>query len=141
VAKIAEQERRQEEELVESVIGQALAGGMAVLGVDDVVLAVNERRVHRLVLEEDFEGTGWLCRNCDAIGVTHTDRCAYCAGDLAWVKELGEELASRVMADDGEVEVVPRHRRLHAYRGIAATLRQASAARGLGTNEATAPMS
>jgi peptide subunit release factor 1 (eRF1) len=141
VAKIAEQERRKEEEIVESAIGQALRGGMAVLGTDNVVLAVNERRVHRLILEEGFEGTGWLCRNCDALGNDHPDRCTYCQGDLAWVKELGEELASRVLANDGEVEIVPRHRKLHAYKGIAATLRQASVARGLGTSEASAPMS
>ena len=140
VEKIAEQERVQEQEIVESAIGQALRGGMAVLGTDDVILAVNERRVHRLILEEGFEGTGWMCRNCNAIGNTHPEKCTYCNGELAWVKELGEELASRVLADDGHVEVVPQHPKLHAYKGVAATLRQAVASRGLGTSEASAPM-
>jgi peptide subunit release factor 1 (eRF1) len=141
VEKLAEQERRQEEELVEGAIGQALRGGLAVVGTDNVVLAVNQRRVRRLILEEGFEGTGWLCRNCNAIGNDHPERCTYCSGELAWVKELGEELASRVLADDGDVEIVPRHPRLHAYKGVAATLRQAVASRGLGTSEASAPMS
>jgi peptide subunit release factor 1 (eRF1) len=136
--KLAEHERAVEQELVESAVGQALGGGLAVLGPEDVVLAVNERRVHRLILEEDFERSGWMCRNCNALGISHADRCSYCNGDLAWVKELGEEIASRVMADDGEVEVVPHTPRLHTYRGVAATLRQAGR-RGLGMDEAHAP--
>jgi hypothetical protein len=43
-----------EAEVVEHVIREALRGGLAVLGPEDVVLAVNERRVYRLILEEDL---------------------------------------------------------------------------------------
>jgi hypothetical protein len=136
--KLAEHERRAEERLVESAVGQALGGGLAVLGPEDVVLAVNERRVHRLILEEDFARSGWMCRNCNALGISHAERCGYCDGELAWVKELGEEIASRVMADDGEVAVVPHTPRLHSYRGVAATLRQAGR-HGLGVDAAHAP--
>jgi peptide subunit release factor 1 (eRF1) len=138
VQKLAEHERRAEVQLVESAVGQALGGGLAVLGPEDVVLAVNERRVHRLILEEDFDRSGWMCRNCDALGISHAQRCSYCDGDLAWVKDLGSEIASRVMLDDGEVEVVPRTPRLHAFRGVAATLRQAKR-HGLGVDRAHAP--
>jgi Bacterial archaeo-eukaryotic release factor family 10 len=134
---LAAKERESENEAIEQALGQAKRGGLAVLGPDDVVLAVNERRVHRLILEDDFERSGWLCRNCNAIGVNHTDKCTYCSGDLAWVKEIGEELASRVMADDGDVEIVPHDRRLHSYHGVAAMLRQASG--GFGSDEKRAP--
>jgi peptide subunit release factor 1 (eRF1) len=139
VAFVAEQERRQEHEIVENCVGQALRGGLAVVGTEDVVLAVNERRVHRLVMSETFTGSGWMCRNCDAIGVNHVQRCAFCEGELAWVKELNEELASRVLADDGQVEIVPRGGRIDGYGGVGAQLRQATASRGLGRSEASAP--
>ena len=125
VSKLAEHERRVEAEAVEHVIGEALRGGMAVLGPEDVVLAVNERRVHRLVLEEDFERSGWRCRNCAALGTTHDEVCSFCQGPLARVEALGEELMGRVIVEDGEVEVVAHTNRLHSYDGVAALLRQA----------------
>ena len=136
VEKLAERERRAEAEQVEHAIGEAMRGGLAVLGPEDVVLAVNQRRVHRLILEEDFERSGWRCRNCGALGTTHDEVCSFCQGPLARVDALGEELAGRVLAEDGEVEVVAHSNRLHSYAGVAALLRQA---KGTGLSGATPP--
>ncbi len=125
---VIEAERRKEREVVDAAIGQALrGGGRAVLGPEDVVMAANERRVHRLVIEEDFQRPGWRCQNCNAIGTTHHDSCPYCQGPLTTVSKLDEELVARVLADDGEVEVVPHTPKLHSYDGVAAMLRQARA--------------
>ena len=138
VAKLAEHERKAEAEAVEHAIGEALRGGHAVLGPEDVVLAVNEQRVQRLIVEEDFERSGWRCRNCGALGMTHEELCSFCRGPLARVDALGEELVGRVLASDGEVEVVAHTNRLHSYRGVAALLRQAKA-KGLSGREREAP--
>jgi len=126
VDKVVEHERAAEGKEVERVVGEALRGGLAVLGPEDVVLAVNERRVHRLILEEDFERSGWRCRNCGALGTTHDEVCSFCQGPLARVDALGEELVGRVLAEDGEVEVVAHTNRLHPYGRVAALLRQAN---------------
>ena len=127
VQKVLAHERSAEAEQVEHAIGEALRGGLAVLGAEDVVLAVNERRVHRLILEEDFEKSGWRCRNCQALGMNHDEVCSFCQGPLARVDSLGEELIGRTLAEDGEIEVVSHNHRLHAYHGVAALLRQAHA--------------
>jgi peptide subunit release factor 1 (eRF1) len=140
VQKIVEHERAAEAKQVEHVIGEALRGGLAVLGPDDVVAAVNQRRVHRLIVEEDFQRSGWRCRNCGALGTNHDQVCSFCQGPLAWVEALGEELVGRVLAEDGEVEVVAHTNRLHSYRGVAALLRQAKA-KGLAGREQEAPRS
>ena len=140
VQKIIEHERAAEAHAVEHAVGEALRGGMAVLGPDDVVSAVNQRRVHRLILEEDFERSGWRCRNCGALGTNHDELCSFCQGPLAWVEALGEELVGRVLAEDGEVEVVAHTNRLHSYLGVAALLRQTKA-KGLAGREAEAPRS
>lgn len=126
VERVVEHERAAEARQVERVVGEALRGGLAVLGAEDVVLAVNERRVHRLILEEDFERSGWRCRNCSALGATHDEVCSFCQGPLARVDALGEELAGRVLAEDGEVEVVAHTNRLHSYGRVAALLRQSN---------------
>ncbi|MFL5261642.1 MAG: hypothetical protein ACJ79L_04445 [Anaeromyxobacteraceae bacterium] len=138
VRKIAEHELASEAKQVEHAIGEAMRGGLAVLGPEDVVLAVNERRVHRLILEEDFERSGWRCRNCGALGMNHDEVCSFCQGSLARVDALGEELVGRVLAEDGEVEVVAHTNRLHSYKGVAALLRQ-SKANGLAGREAIRP--
>jgi hypothetical protein len=123
---VAEHDKRREHELVDSVVGQALRGGLAVLGVDDVVQALNQGRVHRLVLEEDLERTGWRCDNCDALGITDNETCPYCAGALRAVPNLAEALIARTFAEQGEVEIVAHGNKLHSYRGVGAFLRQTS---------------
>jgi peptide subunit release factor 1 (eRF1) len=127
VEKVIAHERAAEAAQVEHAIGEAMRGGLAVLGAEDVVLAVNERRVHRLILEEDFERSGWRCRNCGALGMNHDEVCSFCQGPLARVDSLGEELVGRILAEDGEIEVVAHNNRLHEYHGVAALLRQARA--------------
>jgi peptide subunit release factor 1 (eRF1) len=127
VEKVIAHERAAEARQVEHAIGEAMRGGLAVIGAEDVVLAVNERRVHRLILEEDFERSGWRCRNCGALGTNHDEVCSFCQGPLARVDSLGEELVGRILAEDGEIEVVAHNNRLHEYNGVAALLRQARA--------------
>jgi hypothetical protein len=121
-------EREEEQRDVDTVVGQALGGGLAVLGPDDVVLALNEGRVHTLVLEDDFSRKGFRCDNCDALGAARSGRsaeaCPFCGGEVRAVPHLGEALVARTFAEGGRVEVVPHANKLHSYRGVAATLRQ-----------------
>jgi hypothetical protein len=119
-------ERAQEQRDVDAVIGQALRGALAVVGPEDVVLALNEGRVHTLVVEEDFSRTGYRCDNCDALGanVESVETCPFCDGDLRSVPVLREALVARTLAEGGRVELVPHGNRLHSYRGVAAVLRQ-----------------
>lgn len=119
---LAEYEQRIESHNVEHVVSEALAGGLGVLGPEDVVLAVNEGRVHRLIIEDTFDQTGWRCKTCDAVGMAAVTSCGYCGNETTTVN-LGEELARRVLGNDGEIEVLQPRPLLHHYHGIAAVLR------------------
>ncbi|ACG75642.1 hypothetical protein AnaeK_4439 [Anaeromyxobacter sp. K] len=139
---VAEHEREAERRVIEALVGEALRGGLGVVGPEDVVQAVNEGRVHRLVLEEDFQRAGWQCDRCTALGASHgADLCPYCGGDLHTVQQLGEALVARALAGGGEVEVVAHANRLHGYRGVGAFLRQTAATglRGASPPWPTAP--
>ena len=127
-AAVLDHEKHAEEREVDAVVGQSLRGGLAVLGPDDVVQALNQGRVHRLVLEEDFARTGWRCDNCDALGANaeSAEACPYCVGALRTVQYLGEALVARTLDEGGEVELVAHTNKLHSYRGVAAFLRQSS---------------
>lgn len=129
-AAIRDHERAIEEKTVNEVVARSLRGGLAVLGPEDVVLAVNEGRIHRLVLEEDFQRAGWRCANCDALGPTAeaAEVCPYCGGALIAVHHLGEALVARTLGEGGEVEVVAHSNKLHSYRSVGAFLRQAKSA-------------
>lgn len=122
-------EAEDEKLAVDRVVGEALRGGLGVLGPGDVVLALNEGRVHTLVLEADFARTGWRCENCGALGESagSAERCPFCAGDVWVVRDLGEALVARTLAEGGRVEVVGHTNKLHGYRGVGALLRQTAA--------------
>jgi peptide subunit release factor 1 (eRF1) len=124
--RVLTRERDEERREVDAVIGQALRGALAVAGPEDVVLALNEGRVHTLLIEEDFERTGFRCDNCDALGarVEAAEVCPFCGGDVRAVPHFREALVARTLAEGGRVEVVPHGNKLHSYRGVAATLRQ-----------------
>jgi hypothetical protein len=136
-------EREDERRAIDHVVGQALRGALAVVGPEDVVLALNEGRVQTLVVEDDFERTGFRCDNCDALGasVEAAEVCPFCGGELRAVPQLREALVARTLAEGGRVEVVPHGNKLHSYRGVAATLRQTAPTglRGASPRWPTAP--
>ena len=125
-AAVAEQECRTAEQIVEEVVGESTRCGLAVLGPVDVAIALNEGRVHRLVLEEDFARTGWQCENCNALGADSRsiEACPYCGGRPAPVENLGEALVVRTLGGGGAVEVVAHTERLHGHRSVGALLRR-----------------
>jgi peptide subunit release factor 1 (eRF1) len=123
---IAEREVQDEEHVIDAVVGQALRGGLGVIGPNDVVEAVNQGRVHRLVLEADFRMNGWSCDNCNALGsnTESQEACPYCGAHVRAVQHLGEALVVRALQEGADVEVVAHANKLHSYRGVAAFLRQ-----------------
>jgi hypothetical protein len=122
-------ERADEEAAVHALVGQALRGGLAVLGPDDVVLALNEGRVHTLVMDQDFQRAGFRCDNCGALGSSaeSAEVCPWCQGELHVVHDLGEALVARTLAGGGRIDIVPRSNKLRSYRGVGAFLRQTGA--------------
>lgn len=126
IDRLIDHEREKESDNADRVVGEALAGGLAVVGPEDVVLAANEERVHLLVIEEDFDEPGWRCRQCEALSATGPIECRYCGGPVDGV-DLGQALIRRVLRASGDVDVVAHQPRLHHYRGVGAFLRHRGA--------------
>jgi len=116
-------EREEEQATVQLLVNRAGHGGLAVLGQQETLAAVNTARVHKLVLQKDFCSDGWRCLDCGQIGEgTTPPQCALCSG-RATATELGEAMVNAVLQTDGFVEMVAPDDRLTAYDGVGALLR------------------
>ncbi len=126
-------ERRVEEEVeaerVEAVITGTYKGQNAVLGLADVLLAVQQGRVHILVVPADFKHKGWRCRRCDGLvaDLTHQrpPACPYCEGPLVAEENIIDVAMQQVLSQGGHLEVVrgPARPRILEKGPIGAILR------------------
>jgi peptide chain release factor subunit 1 len=115
-------EREEEQASVALLLNRAGHGGLAVVGLQETLAAVNTGRIHTLLMQQDFHRSGWRCLACDHLGEALPSQCSVCGGTVAAV-ELGEALVSGVLRTDGFVEVIAPHDRLAAYEGVGALLR------------------
>ena len=131
IGEVFQRERAGEAGEIRRVVTEALAGGLAEIGPEDVVLAANEGRIHRLVIQHGLELEGWRCTNCDALGIKHEKTCGFCGYPTVDVP-LSQELANRVLREGGEVDVVEPDALLRHYYGVAAVLRHRGARANIG---------
>jgi peptide chain release factor subunit 1 len=124
VAQDVLQRHEREEELatLQLLVNRAGHGGLAVLGQQATLDAVNTARVHRLVMQRDFHRPGWRCRTCNALMADTHLQCVRCGGEVTTV-ELGEAMVQAVLEADGFVELIAPDPLLAAYEGVGALLR------------------
>ena len=124
VAQDALQRHEREEELatVQLLLNRAGHGGLAALGLQATVEAVNTARVYQLVMHRDEHIAGWRCRACGALAAETHLQCGLCGGEVTTV-ELGEAMVQAVLQADGLVELVAPDPRLASYEGVGALLR------------------
>jgi peptide chain release factor subunit 1 len=116
-------EREEEQATVQLLAQRAGQGGLAVLGQQATLEAVNTARVHRLIMLRAFQSDGWRCLDCGHLGERPMPaQCAVCGGQVTG-SELGEAMVQAVLRSDGFVEMVPQDERLAAYDGVGALLR------------------
>jgi peptide chain release factor subunit 1 len=119
---LQQHEREEEQASVTLLLNRAAHGGLAVVGRQQTLAAVNTGRVHMLLLQQDFHCSGWRCLACSHLGEALPAQCTVCGSPVAAV-ELGEALVSGVLATDGFVEIIAPHHRLATYEGVGALLR------------------
>ncbi len=108
--------------VVHRILRQGLADRSGTVGLDDTLLAMNERRVRLLAVSRRFQARGYRCERCDALSAAGATACVFCDGPTTIVN-LREELLRRCVAQGAEVLVTPESGPLDAYRGIGALLR------------------
>jgi len=102
-------------------------GGLATLGLNPTLEALNAGQIHTLYLLLSFASPGGKCRRCDSLVLTHRPGdssipCPLCKGEVKIV-DLGEEMMRSVLCQDGEVKWVEENEILKEHEGACASLR------------------
>jgi peptide subunit release factor 1 (eRF1) len=99
-------EQEDEVKMVEGMITAAMKGDRAVLGIDAVLLAIQEARVYRMIVTRDYRVEGKECDSCHVLAVEAGDACQFCGGKMTPVPDLINRASHRVLDLSGKVQVV-----------------------------------
>lgn len=116
-------EKKQEDETVETLITKALKNENAVLGPDNVLNALQEQKVMKLVILKDYEAIGYGCGSCGFLTVQKVDSCPYCKGAIEAVDYIVDLAGEKAIQQGALVEVVTENKRLQDAGGIGAFVR------------------
>ncbi|VAX28363.1 hypothetical protein MNBD_NITROSPIRAE02-1412 [hydrothermal vent metagenome] len=99
-------EAAKEKKIVDELITRALKGNQAVLGLADVIGAVTEGRVHKLVFVKDYTESGFKCVNCGLLSVQNIPKCPYCGNNMEPIEYMVELVVQRAVEQGATVEVL-----------------------------------
>ncbi|MCX5717478.1 MAG: Vms1/Ankzf1 family peptidyl-tRNA hydrolase [Nitrospirae bacterium] len=120
---ISESERIEEKAIVSKLLTSAGKGQNAVIGIEDVLNALQEGRVIKLIFIKDFEDSGYACRNCRHLSKQKVSVCPYCKGGMEEVNYLIDLAAQRAVEQGSLTEVIADNKELLDAGGIGAFLR------------------
>lgn len=121
---VREFERKKEEEEVERLIEAGLKGGPAALGLDDVLKAIQDKRVMKLIISKDFDSGGYQCTGCGYLIAQKTERCPFCSGRIEFLEHIVALAGEKAIAQGALVDVLSEpSEKLKRYGFIGAFLR------------------
>ncbi len=118
---VTEDERRGEAEALKQ-LSDAVGTKRGVVGLDEVLGALNERRVQTLLLSPTFDGPGRRCPSCGMLVGEDARRCPADGTQTDAVDHVREAVVESAIAQDASVMVM-RHHDDQPRQGIAAILR------------------
>lgn len=116
-------EKKQEDETVKTLITKAMKNENAVLGLDNVINALQEQKVMELVVLKDYKENGYSCTSCGFLTVQKVDPCPYCKGKMEAVDYIVDMAGEKAIQQGALVEVVAENKMLQDAGGIGAFLR------------------
>jgi peptide subunit release factor 1 (eRF1) len=106
--KAAQQKSDDQDEtrMVESMITAAKKGDRAVLGVEDTLSAIQQGRVHRMVVASDYHAVGKECGSCHLLATEEQECCPLCGAEFESAPDLINRASHRVIEQAGQVHLV-----------------------------------
>lgn len=119
-------EKLKERETLEELITRSMKNENAVIGVDDVLKYLREKRVMKLVIPRDYKIEGFLCESCQYATSQPAECCVECGSCTVKTANLIETATEMALKTGAFVEVIKDEKdrkRLIESGGIGALLR------------------
>jgi peptide chain release factor subunit 1 len=125
--RLLQKEREEISRQIQELKERTPQGGLATLGLNRTLEALNKGQVHTLYLLTSFSFKGGKCRRCGSLVLIHppgspSTPCPLCKGEIKIVN-LGEEMMRSALRQDGEVKWVEENVVLKENDGVGASLR------------------
>lgn len=126
VEKAREVAERAETELIDTLISQiqeyAGAGGRGTIGLDDTLQALNEQKVHILLVQDGYRHAGSICANCGILTARRTETCPGCGEGAEQVDNVVDAAVQRAYELGSTVEVALDQDKLEPVQNIASIM-------------------
>jgi hypothetical protein len=116
-------EQQRERDALDQMAAGIATGGRGTGGAEATLEALNERRVHVLLLDSGFDRPGSRCSRCGLLSPETNGPCPADGTALTEVAHLREAVVESALAQDAEIVVVSRFPDLGPFGGIGAVLR------------------
>ncbi|MDP8239707.1 MAG: VLRF1 family aeRF1-type release factor [Candidatus Hatepunaea meridiana] len=98
-------------------------GAGAVLGLSDVLDALQQGNVHKLYVMSNMVEPGMVCNNCGAVTTLRETPCPYCGGEMRKVTYMLDLAIQKAMDQGARIDMLEEAPRLVKTGGIGAKLR------------------
>ena len=116
-------EREEELDLWEAIRAAYLQQGRAVVGAMDVHVALNQGRVHALLVQREARVAGTRCAFCSHLSLGSSELCTLCGEREPFPIDMINEFVELAAKTGSRVEFCDPHEELDAFEGVAALLR------------------
>ncbi|MBE2223170.1 MAG: hypothetical protein IAF02_16630 [Anaerolineae bacterium] len=119
---LAKANAEREAKLVETMVGLHAGGGTAVIGLDDTLQAVSDKKVQTLVISDGFRAPGYV-DGASGFIVANIARSPLNESELNEVEDVVDLAVSSTITQGGHVEIITENPALEAAGRIGAILR------------------
>jgi peptide chain release factor subunit 1 len=120
---VIEYEKNKETETVDALITGTMKNKNAVLGLEDVLHALHQQKVMKLVFLKELKASGYSCNSCGYLTAQKVDNCPYCKGRTEMVDYIVDLAGEKAIGQGAIVEVLTDDKKLKEAGGIGAFLR------------------
>ncbi len=116
-------ERKEKEETIELLMTKTMKNENAVLGIDNVLSALQEGRVMKLLFVKDYKTHGFSCARCGFLTSQMAAECPYCKKPMQKVDYMIDLAAQKAIEQGAAFEVVHDNKQFEKAGAIGAFLR------------------
>lgn len=107
----------------ENIRAEYIRGGLAVVGLDDVLQASRESRVEKLIVDRTYHPLVEQCQSCHSLNKGEKETCAVCGSKLLFKVSVINQILDMVIQSGAEYHFADSIPGLQEVGGIAAFLR------------------